>query len=109
MRTELVGVLPLRGVQAAACRIVAELLCGGQLEATGVASGTTESEYADRLVDCELGLIADGEDALRITLRIAVLETAWHALRTCAEIRALPEPPLRLIGWRGADDQEHRT
>jgi hypothetical protein len=79
-------------VQSAASRVVAELL-GEQHGSRPLHRVGSDSEFADGLVDRELAMIADGEDPLRVSLRIAILRTSREALRTFAEIRALPEQP----------------
>jgi hypothetical protein len=88
-------------VQAAACRSVAEMLAEDRFASPPKEQPPdSDGEFEDRLILAELGLIADAEQPLRISLRVAVLRTARDALRTFAEIRALPEsghrsPPQR--------------
>lgn len=79
-------------VQAAACRSVAEMIAEDRFAAPpNEQPPDSDGEFEHRLTLAELGLIADAEEPLRISLRVAVLRTARDALRTCAEIRALPE------------------
>ncbi len=88
-------------IQAAACRSVAEMLAEDRFASPPREQPPdSDGEFEDRLILAELGLIADAEQPLRISLRVAVLRTARDALRTFAEIRALPEsghrsPPRR--------------
>jgi hypothetical protein len=60
----------------------------------------SDAEFADHLVDCELALIAFGEEPLRIALHLAVLSIARDSVRTYAAIHALPEPRHR-VALRG--------
>ena len=79
-------------VQAAACRIVAEMLDEDRFASPPQEQPPdSDGDFEYRLILAELGLIADAEHPLRISLRVAVLKTARDALRTCSEIRALPE------------------
>jgi hypothetical protein len=79
-------------LEEAANRMVGELLSEGRFDAfpQGVAQ-EGNPEFADRLVRCELGLIADGAYPIRVALRIALLQVAHDVLQTAASIRALPE------------------
>ena len=78
-------------VEATASRIVGELLNHADGEQLLSAELGSDREFADRLVDCELTLIAGGEEPLRIALDLAVLSIARDSVRTYAEIHALPE------------------
>jgi len=79
-------------VQAAACRRVAALLDAGNVAACRVPVGPlSDLEFAGALACYELELIAAGDDAVRISLQMAVMRTARDALRVCAAIDALPE------------------
>jgi hypothetical protein len=91
--TGLVGPQMQASVEAAALRIVAEMLAEDRL-AVSVEQHSRlddDEEFEDRLVRAELALIADAEPALQISLRVALVRAARDALRTCAEIRALPQ------------------
>jgi hypothetical protein len=78
-------------VEATASRMVGELLDRADCKQLLSAKPESDSEFADRLVDCELALIAFGEEPLRIALDVAVLTIARDSVRTYAEIHALPE------------------
>ncbi|MDX6495079.1 MAG: hypothetical protein QOE17_1065 [Gaiellales bacterium] len=79
-------------VERAANRMVGELLSEGRFELCppGV-EPEGKPEFADRLIRCELALIADGAYPLRVALRIAVLRASRDVLQASAAIRALPE------------------
>lgn len=79
-------------VERAANRMVGELLSEGRFDLSPQgAKPEAAPEFADRLIRCELALIADGVYPLRIALRIAILRAAHDVLQTSAAIRALPE------------------
>jgi hypothetical protein len=79
-------------LEASANRLVAELFDEeGALRRIDALSPADDSEFARRIVETELGLIADGYDPIRIYLRLAVMRTARVALRAREEIRNLPE------------------
>jgi len=78
-------------VRAAACMVVGELFDTADADRLLGVEPQSDFEFADHLIDRELGLIAIGEDPLRIALRLAVLSIARDSLRTYAEIHALPE------------------
>jgi hypothetical protein len=86
-------------VERAANRMVGELLSEGRFDLCpqGV-EPEGNPEFADRLIRCELALIADGVYPLRVALRIAILKAARDVLRTSAAIRALPESAALLSG-----------
>ncbi len=89
-------------INAAATRMVGELLAAADAEQVRMADPETDAEFADHLIDYELALMAFGEEPLRIALRIAVLTIARDSLRTYAEIRALPETGSGHAGRVGA-------
>lgn len=95
--TGLVGPQMQASVQAAALRIVAEMLAEDRLAVSLEQHSRLDGdeEFEDRLFRAELALIADAEPALQISLRVALVRAARDALRTCAEIRALPESECR--------------
>jgi hypothetical protein len=79
-------------LEASANRLVAELFDEeGALRRIDALSPDDDGEFARRLVETELGLIADGYDPVRIYLRLAVARTARVALQARGEIRNLPE------------------
>jgi hypothetical protein len=79
-------------LEASANQLVAELFDEeGALRRIDALSPSDDEEFADRLFDTELGLVADGYDPVRIYLRLAVVRTARIALRARTEIRCLPE------------------
>ncbi len=79
-------------VERAANRMVGDLLSEGRFdEGPQAAPAEDDFAFADRLIRCELGLIADGAYPLRVALRVAVLRTAREVLLAHASIRALPE------------------
>ena len=84
--------VPTAWVQERANRVVGDLLGDAavrrRLEAVWP---TSDDEFAAELVDRELGLIADGDDPVRIYLSLAVLRTAREMVAVCAQIRKLPE------------------
>jgi hypothetical protein len=84
-------------VERAANRMVGELLSEGRFELCpqGV-EPEGNPEFADRLIRCELALIADGVYPLRVALRIAILRAARDVLQASAAIRALPESVVQL-------------
>jgi hypothetical protein len=84
-------------VERAANRMVGELLSEGRFELCpqGV-EPEGNPEFADRLIRCELALIADGAYPLRVALRIAILRAARDVLQASAAIRALPESVVHL-------------
>jgi hypothetical protein len=86
-------------VERAANRMVGELVSEGRL---GLCPQGVEPEgnpeFVDRLIRCELALIADGVYPLRVALRIAILTAARDVLQTSAAIRALPESAAQLAG-----------
>ncbi len=78
-------------LEASANRLVAELFDEeGALRRIDALSPEDDGEFARRMVETELGLIADGYDPTRIYLRLAVIRTARVALRARDEIRSLP-------------------
>lgn len=79
-------------LEASANQLVAELFDEeGALRRIDALSPDDDAEFARRLIETELGLIADGYDPVRIYLRLAVVRTARIALRARTEIRSLPE------------------
>ena len=81
-------------VQAAANRMVGELFTQERVVAyLPAARSDGDSEFSDRLIRSELAMIADGVDPLRVSLRIAVLTAARHALEGLAAIHELPQAP----------------
>jgi hypothetical protein len=79
-------------LEASANRLVAELIDEeGALRRIDALSPEDDGEFARRMIEAELGLIADGFDPIRIYLRLAVMRTARVALRAREEIRNLPE------------------
>jgi hypothetical protein len=77
---------------ASANQLVAELFDEeGALRRIDALSPGDDAEFDRRLVETELGLIADAHDPVRIYLRLAVVRTARVALRARTEIRNLPE------------------
>ena len=78
-------------VERAANRVVGDLLSEGRFDDGPAAEPEDDFAFADRLIRCELALIADGAYPLRVALRIAVLRAAREALLAHASIRALPE------------------
>ena len=79
-------------LEASANQLVAELFAEeGALRRIDALSPSDDAEFARRLVETELGLIADAYDPVRIYLRLAVVRTARTALRARTEIRNLPE------------------
>jgi hypothetical protein len=79
-------------LEASANRLVAELFDEeGALRRIDALSPDDDGEFARRLLETELGLIADGYDPMRIYLRLAVMRTARVALQARGEIRNLPE------------------
>jgi len=79
-------------LEASANRLVAELFDEeGALRRIDALSPDDDGEFARRLLETELGLIADGYDPMRIYLRLAVVRTARVALQARGEIRNLPE------------------
>jgi hypothetical protein len=83
-------------LEASANQLVAELLDeAGALRRIDALSPEDDAEFARRLIDTELGLIADDYDPVRIYLRLGVVRTARVAMRARTEIRNLPErrPP----------------
>jgi len=79
-------------LEASANQLVAELFDEeGALRRIDALSPGDDAEFARRLIDTELGLIADDYDPVRIYLRLAVVRTARIALRARTEIRTLPE------------------
>ncbi len=79
-------------LEASANQLVAELFDEeGALRRIDALSPSDDAEFARRLVETELGLIADAYDPVRIYLRLAVVSTARAALRARTEIRNLPE------------------
>jgi hypothetical protein len=79
-------------LEASANQLVAELFDEeGALRRIDELSPGDDAEFARRLVETELGLIADGYDPVRIYLRLAVVRTARVALAARTEIRNLPE------------------
>jgi hypothetical protein len=83
----------LVGLQAAASRMVVELLDAEDVAAAYAAAPETDAEFAASLVDRELGLIAGGASPARVAFEIAVIQGAWFALAQRAEIRELIEIP----------------
>lgn len=82
-------------LEASANQLVADLFDEeGALRRIDALSPGDDEEFADRLFDTELGLVADGYDPVRIYLRLAVVRTARIALRARTEIRGLPERRL---------------
>jgi hypothetical protein len=79
-------------LEASANQLVAELFDEeGALRRIDELSPGDDDEFASRMFETELGLIADGYDPVRIYLRLAVVRTARIALRARTEIRGLPE------------------
>jgi hypothetical protein len=79
-------------LEASANQLVSELFGEeGALRRIDALSPGDEAEFARRLVETELGLIADAYDPVRIYLRLAVVRTTRVALRARTEIRNLPE------------------
>jgi hypothetical protein len=79
-------------LEASANRLVAELLAEERaLARIDGLSPADDADFARRLVDTELGFMADGFDPMRIYLRLAVMRTARTTLRARTEIRNLPE------------------
>jgi hypothetical protein len=79
-------------LEASANQLVAELFDEeGALRRVDALSPADDAEFARRMVETELGLIADAYDPVRIYLRLAVVRTARIALRARTEIRSLPE------------------
>jgi hypothetical protein len=79
-------------LEASANQLGAELFDEeGALRRIDALSPGDDAEFARRLVETELGLIADAHDPVRIYLRLAVVRTARIALRARTEIRSLPE------------------
>ena len=80
-------------LEASANQLVAELFDEeGALRRIDALSPGDDAEFARRLVETELALIADGYDPVRVYLRrLAVARTARVALRARTEIRDLPE------------------
>jgi hypothetical protein len=63
----------------------------GALRRIDALSPGDDAEFARRLVETELALIADADDPVRIYLRLAVVRATRVALRARTEIRNLPE------------------
>jgi hypothetical protein len=78
-------------VERAANRLVGVLLSEGRFVDSPATASEDDSAFADRLIRCELGLIADGAHPFRVALRVAVLRAARDALVAHHAIRALPE------------------
>jgi hypothetical protein len=79
-------------LEASANQLVAELFDEeGALRRIDALSPGDDAEFDRRLVETELGLIADAYDPVRIYLRLAVVRTARLVLRARTEIRNLPE------------------
>ena len=79
-------------LEASANQLVAELFDEeGALGRIDALSPGDDAEFARRLVETELGLMADAYDPVRIYLRLAVVRTTRVALRAQTEIRNLPE------------------
>jgi hypothetical protein len=79
-------------LEASANQLVAELFDEqGALRRIDALSPGDDAEFARRLVETELALIADAYDPVRIYLRLAVVRTTRVALRARTEIRNLPE------------------
>ena len=78
-------------VRSAACRIVGQLFAETTHDPSSLGRfpPSTDSEFDDELVGVELGMIADDEEPLRISLRIATFIVAREALQTYAEIQDL--------------------
>ena len=86
-------------LERAANRVVGELLSEGRFDlCPRVVEREGNPEFADRLIRCELALIADGVYPLRVALRVAILRAARDVLQTSAAIRALPEGAALLSG-----------
>src|SRR5579862_8487802 len=84
-------------VQAVANRMVGELLGVDAMLADILdLAPAGDPDFAEELIVRELALIADGENPLRVSLRIALLSAARAALRCRGQIRALPEPACSL-------------
>src|SRR5437764_9971324 len=81
----------VRGLHAAASRMVAELLDAEDGTAAYADAPETDAEFAASLVDRELGLIAGGAPPVRVAFEIAVIQGARLALAQLAEIRELVE------------------
>jgi hypothetical protein len=79
-------------LEASANELVAELFDEeGALRRIDALSPQDDAEFARRLIETELALLADGYDPVRVYLRLAVTRTARVALRARTEIRDLPE------------------
>ena len=90
-------------LEASANQLVAELFDEeGALQRIDALSPSDDEEFADRLFDTELGLVADGYDPVRIYLRLAVVRTARDR---AAGAHRDPRP----AGAAGADAVEVRV
>jgi hypothetical protein len=79
-------------LEASANQLVADIFDEeGALRRIDELSPGDDDEFASRMFETELGLIADGDDPVRIYLRLAVVRTARIALHARTEIRGLPE------------------
>jgi hypothetical protein len=79
-------------LEASANQLVAELFDEeAALRRIDALSPGNDAEFDRRLVETELGLIADAYDPVRIYLRLAVVRAARVAMRARTEIRSLPE------------------
>ena len=75
-----------------ACEFVAELLeHSHSIDGLCATTPVYAAEFPTRLIDQELGLIADGERPFRISFEIEFIRAARNALIDRAEIRGLPE------------------
>jgi hypothetical protein len=72
-----------------ACKLVAQLYQDGPTP--GAELSRSDDEFADEMLDYELGMIADGEHPLRIAFRIEMIRTSRDALRLHGQIQQLPE------------------
>ena len=74
-------------LERAANRMVGELLAEGRFDLFPTGAATQDdSQFADRLIRCELGLIADGVYPIRVALRVALLRVAHDVLETTVSI-----------------------
>jgi hypothetical protein len=79
-------------LESAANRMVGELWSRGRFDLRPAdVAPESDSQFADRLIRRELGLIADGLYPISVVLRVALLRAAHEVVQTAASIRALPE------------------